>query len=152
MLLRKTKKFHWGVEQQKAFETLRDKLCSDPILQQPDFSKRFWITTDASNIAISYFCTKAQSSEDSKTLVINNYKAAINVEETTLNERPEDSRATGAEDSTHGEFLVKEENSMIDENFNCPEDSTVVEFLRVSLGEKKPVCRPKKAKNRQNRT
>ena len=51
MLLRKTVKFHWGPEQQQAFETLRDKLCAEPILQQPDFSKQFWVTTDASKIA-----------------------------------------------------------------------------------------------------
>ena len=47
-LLRKTVDWHWGVEQQDAFETLRDALITAPILQMPDFTKNFTIRTDAS--------------------------------------------------------------------------------------------------------
>ncbi|XP_037777067.1 uncharacterized protein LOC119574050 [Penaeus monodon] len=41
----------WGPEQQAAFETLKDKLISAPVLRQPDFSKEFELHTDASHEA-----------------------------------------------------------------------------------------------------
>lgn len=44
--------FFWGQEQQKSFERLRDLICTEPILQFPDFSRPFVVTTDASNFAI----------------------------------------------------------------------------------------------------
>ena len=47
-LLRKATEWHWGVEQQDAFEALRDALLAAPILQMPDFTKKFTIRTDAS--------------------------------------------------------------------------------------------------------
>ena len=39
----------WGESQENAFRTLKQKLMSKPILQYPDFSREFIITTDASN-------------------------------------------------------------------------------------------------------
>lgn len=51
-LLRKNEKFVWSNDQQISFETLRDILCNEPILQQPDFRKDFIVTVDASNIAV----------------------------------------------------------------------------------------------------
>ena len=44
--------FKWGPEQQKAFETLRDKLSTAPVLALPDFSREFFLQCDASNIAL----------------------------------------------------------------------------------------------------
>jgi len=49
-LLKKNVPFVWKPEQQKAFETLRIALCQQSILQYPDFSKPFVLTTDASDI------------------------------------------------------------------------------------------------------
>lgn len=48
-LIKKDTPFHWTEKQQIAFETLKDKLCTAPILQYPDFDKTFTLTTDASN-------------------------------------------------------------------------------------------------------
>lgn len=51
-LLKKDIPFKWDSAQNEAFVTLRDKLCEEPILQYPDFSKDFVVTTDASGLAI----------------------------------------------------------------------------------------------------
>jgi len=51
-LLKKNIPFTWKTEQQEAFEFLKTMLCQQPILQYPDFSRPFILTTDASNIAI----------------------------------------------------------------------------------------------------
>lgn len=51
-LLKKGVKFHWGSEQQNAFETLKRKLASEPILKQPDFDRPFEVHCDASGVAI----------------------------------------------------------------------------------------------------
>jgi hypothetical protein len=46
-LLKRDVKFEWKPEH--AFQHLKAKLTSQPILQYPDFSKEFILTTDASN-------------------------------------------------------------------------------------------------------
>lgn len=51
-LLKKDRKFEWTVKQTEAFDILRNSLCSEPILQYPDFSKPFILTTDASGYAV----------------------------------------------------------------------------------------------------
>jgi len=51
-LLKKDKEFNWNPEQEQSFITLRDSLCTQPILQYPDFTKAFVLTTDASGYAI----------------------------------------------------------------------------------------------------
>jgi hypothetical protein len=48
-LLKKDVKYVWEAGQEVAFQTLKQKLMSQPILQYPDFSKEFVLTTDASN-------------------------------------------------------------------------------------------------------
>ena len=42
----------WGPEQAAAFETLKDKLCSDPVLRLPDLSRPFVLRTDASDVGL----------------------------------------------------------------------------------------------------
>ena len=44
--------FSWGPEQQTSFDTLKDKLCKSPVLAAPDFSKSWYLITDASGGAI----------------------------------------------------------------------------------------------------
>jgi len=51
-LLKKTEVFKWGSVQQKAFDTLKERLTTAPILIYPDFSKLMILMTDASNVAI----------------------------------------------------------------------------------------------------
>ena len=48
-LLKKHTKFEWTEAQENAFQILKSKLTRQPILQYPDFSKEFVLTTDASN-------------------------------------------------------------------------------------------------------
>ena len=50
-LLNLTKKgaiWHWGQAKQFAFETLWQYMCEEPVLQQPDFNKWFYLQTDTS--------------------------------------------------------------------------------------------------------
>ena len=51
-------KWEWAEEHQKAFETLRNILVSDLIMNYPDFSKPFIIKSDASLAAIGYVLTQ----------------------------------------------------------------------------------------------
>ena len=48
-LWKKDVKLEWKPEQEHAFQHLKAKLTSQPILQYPDFSKEFILTTDACN-------------------------------------------------------------------------------------------------------
>jgi hypothetical protein len=44
--------WHWEDPQQQAFEELRDKMVSKPVLQQPDFNKVFYLQTDTSKYGV----------------------------------------------------------------------------------------------------
>ena len=41
---------NWGKEQQRAFDRLKELLIQEPILRMPDFSKVFYVQTDASEV------------------------------------------------------------------------------------------------------
>jgi hypothetical protein len=49
LLLKKSIKSEWSDEQENTFWELKQGLLYEPILQYPDFSKKFILTTDASN-------------------------------------------------------------------------------------------------------
>jgi hypothetical protein len=51
-LLKKNVKFQINDEFQKSFETCKSLLINAPLLQYPDFTKSFILTTDASNVAL----------------------------------------------------------------------------------------------------
>ena len=51
-LLKKGVKWTWGEAEQKAFEKLREQICKEPVLVQPDQKKQFEVEVDASNYAI----------------------------------------------------------------------------------------------------
>ncbi|KMQ82059.1 enzymatic polyprotein endonuclease reverse, partial [Lasius niger] len=51
-LTKKAEKFEWTTDQQNAFDTLKEKLITAPVLQYPDFAQEFIVTTDASDYAI----------------------------------------------------------------------------------------------------
>ena len=63
-LLKKCAIFRWDEEQQKSFDILKSCLINQPILQFPDFSKPFNITTDASNYAIGAVLSQGQPPSD----------------------------------------------------------------------------------------
>lgn len=63
-LLKKNTPFVWTSEHQFAFETLRDSLCNEPILQYPNFEKPFILTTNASNLAIGAVLSQGKIGED----------------------------------------------------------------------------------------
>ncbi len=47
-LTKKAVTWHWREPQHKAFEELKTRMCSHPVLTQPDFNKPFFLQTDAS--------------------------------------------------------------------------------------------------------
>ena len=47
-LTKKATAFHWDPPQQQAFLTLKNHMCSHPVLRQPDYDKPFFLATDAS--------------------------------------------------------------------------------------------------------
>ncbi|GKD25655.1 putative reverse transcriptase domain-containing protein [Tanacetum coccineum] len=47
-------KYEWGVEQEEAFQTLKDNLCNAPIMSLPDGSEYFVIYCDTSNQGLGY--------------------------------------------------------------------------------------------------
>jgi hypothetical protein len=51
-LLKNDVKFEWSVDCQKAFDTLKEKFSTAPILMYPDQSKKFIVETDASDFAL----------------------------------------------------------------------------------------------------
>ena len=51
-LLKTGVKWHWGEEQQKAFEEIKRLIMSEPVLHQPDQTKPFKVKVDMSNYAM----------------------------------------------------------------------------------------------------
>jgi len=45
-LTKQVTSWHWDDKEQQAFKELQDKMVSQPILQQPDFDKTFYLQMD----------------------------------------------------------------------------------------------------------
>lgn len=67
-LFKKNIKYEWKEEQQKAFEKLKTHLISAPILQYPDFSRTFYLHTDASGTGLG--AVLVQKNKENKDHVI----------------------------------------------------------------------------------
>lgn len=63
-LLQKDVPFNWTRECQAAFKSLRDAICTEPILQYPDFTKPFIITTDSSDFAVGAILSQGTIGSD----------------------------------------------------------------------------------------
>jgi hypothetical protein len=63
-LLKKDATFAWTSDQDNAFQNLRAKLTTHPILQYPDFTKEFVLTTDASNQGLGAVLSQGQIGKD----------------------------------------------------------------------------------------
>jgi hypothetical protein len=60
-LLGKGVPFEWGLEQQEAFDCLRNSLMSSEVLVHPNFDKPFVLYTDASDIAVGAILAQINS-------------------------------------------------------------------------------------------
>ena len=57
-LTRKDVAFVWSPECETAFNSLKTRLCSPPILAYPDFERPFHLYTDASQSALGYILSQ----------------------------------------------------------------------------------------------
>lgn len=64
LLLKKDTPFNWTPKSQAAFDTFKTILTTEPILQYPDFSKEFLLTTDASDYAIGAVLSQGEVGKD----------------------------------------------------------------------------------------
>ena len=60
MLTRKDQNFSWGPLQQQAFDSMKKKLCTAPVLAYPNFKLPFILTTEASKIAVAAILSQVQ--------------------------------------------------------------------------------------------
>jgi hypothetical protein len=63
-LLKKDARYKWANEQEQAFRDLKSKLISPTILRYPDDSRRFILTTDASNEGMGAVLSQGEIGKD----------------------------------------------------------------------------------------
>jgi len=63
-LTRKDRQFTWGPQQQQAFVSMKDRLCTTPVLAYPNFELPFILTTDASKVAIAAILSQVQDGKE----------------------------------------------------------------------------------------
>ena len=74
-LLKKETEFIWGEKQQKAFETIKERLTNSPVLAHPNFDKEFHLFTDASGVGIG--AVLSQINENNKEVVISYWSKTL---------------------------------------------------------------------------
>src|SRR5258708_17665307 len=75
-LTRKDTEWQWGDEEQKAFDTLKTRVTSKPILTQPDLAEQFTLEVDASGFAVG--AVLLQRKPDNKLHPVGYYSATLN--------------------------------------------------------------------------
>jgi hypothetical protein len=65
-LTHKGVKWHWETEHQRAFEQLRDIMCTKPVLRQPNYDKTFFVHTDASSYGAGAVLMQEHENGDKK--------------------------------------------------------------------------------------
>lgn len=64
ILLRKEQPFVWTHAQQKSFDDLKEALINQVVLSFPDFDQLFYVTTDASDVAIGAMLSQGEIPND----------------------------------------------------------------------------------------
>jgi RNase H-like domain found in reverse transcriptase len=64
-----TTPWSWQTEEQMAFETLRKAMIDKPVLHQPDFTKPFFLLTDASAYGMGAILSQEGGSNSNSTLL-----------------------------------------------------------------------------------
>src|ERR1700733_6732318 len=75
-LTRKDAEWQWGPEEQKAFEALKDRVTSEPILTQPEPTEQFTLEVDASGFAVGAVLLQRKS--DNKLHPVGYFSATLN--------------------------------------------------------------------------
>ena len=78
-LTKKDVEWNWGTRQQEAFETLKARVTSEPVLAHPELDKQFEIEVDASGFAVG--AVLLQKKTDGKKHPIAYYSATLNAAE-----------------------------------------------------------------------
>jgi hypothetical protein len=60
VLTRMDQEFNWGPQQQEAFQSMKDRLCTAPLLAYPNFSQTLILTTEASKMALGAILSQVQ--------------------------------------------------------------------------------------------
>ena len=68
--------WQWGTEQQKAFDTLKNCVISEPILTQPNLGEQFLLEVDTSGYAVG--AVLLQKKEDGKLHPIGYFSSMLN--------------------------------------------------------------------------
>nr|GEY45809.1 reverse transcriptase domain-containing protein [Tanacetum cinerariifolium] len=63
----KSVKFDWGEKEEAAFQTLKQKLCSAPILALPEGSENFVVYFDASHKGLGAICLEPKGMDQANT-------------------------------------------------------------------------------------
>ena len=66
-LTRKNQPFVWRASQQEAFEGMKDRLCTSPVLAYPNFNLPFILTTDASKLTVAAVLFEVQDGAERPT-------------------------------------------------------------------------------------
>lgn len=64
LLKTKSKSIHWSNEAERAFNAVKERLITAPVLRSPDFTQEFVIQTDASDVAIAGVLTQSQEGRE----------------------------------------------------------------------------------------
>ena len=78
-LTRKDETWHWGNAQQTAFDTLKERIVSEPVLTQPNQNKPFELEVDASGFALG--AVLLQRGSDGKRHPISYYSRTLTAAE-----------------------------------------------------------------------
>lgn len=63
-------KFCWTNECEEAFNSLKDLLCHEPVLQSPNFSKKFIVQVDASDVGLGAVLVQGEACDERPVLFL----------------------------------------------------------------------------------